>query len=52
MQNQKNTNTFTKKIGKATYQVIIHFSKNSKHAFNDKPLRLIKNDVAEKVEVS
>jgi len=52
MQNKKTSNTFTKKIGKATYQVKIHFSKNSKHTFNDKLLRLVKNDVAGKGEVS
>ena len=40
-------NTITKKIGKSVYQVQIHFSQNSKDDFNDKLLRLIKNDVAE-----
>ena len=41
-----NDNSFTKKIGKATYDVHIFFSKTSKENFNDKLLRLIKNDVA------
>ena len=41
-----NSNTFSKKIGKATYDVHIFFSKTSKENFNDKLLRLIKNDVA------
>jgi len=45
MKNQKNDNTFIKKIGSATYLVQIHFSKNSKDNFNDKVLRLIKNDI-------
>jgi hypothetical protein len=52
MQNQKTTNAFTKKIGKATYQVKIHFSQNSKQTFSDKVLRLVRSDVAEKMEVS
>ena len=38
--------TFSKKIGKATYDVHIFFSKTSKESFSDKLLRLIKNDVA------
>lgn len=46
MQNQKTNNTFTKKIGGATYHVQIFFSKTSKEDFNDKLLRLIKNDIA------
>ena len=52
MQNQKTTNTFTKKIGKATYQVKIHFSQNSKQTFSDKVLRLVKSDVVGNVAVS
>jgi hypothetical protein len=39
-------NTFSKKIGRATYSVQVFFSKRSKESFNDKLLRLIKNDVA------
>jgi len=39
-------NTFSKKIGRATYNVQVFFSKRSKESFNDKLLRLIKNDVA------
>ena len=47
MQNQSDMNhSFTKKIGTATYQVRILFSKNSKENFSDKLLRLIKNDIA------
>ncbi|MCL2566246.1 MAG: transposon-encoded TnpW family protein [Defluviitaleaceae bacterium] len=41
-----NSKTFSKKIGKATYDVHIFFSKTSKESFNDKLLRLIKNDIA------
>jgi len=37
-------NTFTKKIGKATYQVKIHFSPDSEDTFNDKLLRIVKAD--------
>jgi hypothetical protein len=39
-------NTFSKKIGRTKYNVQIFFSKTSKENFNDKLLRLIKNDVA------
>ena len=52
MKNQKTTNTFTKKIGKATYQVKIHFSQNSRQTFGDKVLRLVKSDVAGKENFS
>ena len=52
MQNQKISNTFTKKIGQATYHVQIHFSQTSKDTFNDKILRLIKNDIAENTKAS
>jgi hypothetical protein len=38
-------NTFSKKIGRTVYNVQIFFSKTSKEHFNDKLLRLIKNDV-------
>ena len=44
--NTANDNSFSKKIGKATYDVHVFFSKTSKENFNDKLLRLIKNDVA------
>ena len=47
MQNQKTENTFVKKIGKAIYQVNIHFSEVSKDTFGDKLFRVIKNDIAE-----
>jgi len=52
MQNQNNetSNTFTKKIGTVTYKVEIHFSKNSKENFNDKLMRVIKNDIANGVK--
>ena len=39
-------NTFTKKIGRTMYTVQIFFSKTSRETFNDKVLRLIKNDTA------
>ena len=39
-------NIFSKKIGRTKYNVQIFFSKTSKESFNDKLLRLIKNDVA------
>ena len=48
MQNEKKGNTFTKKIGNATYHVQIIFKKDSKETFTDKVMRLIKNDIAEK----
>lgn len=41
---KKNNNHFTKKIGKTTYQVTVHFSKTSKETLQDKIDRLIKND--------
>ena len=36
--------TFSKKVGRGTYNVHVYFSKTSKESFNDKILRLIKND--------
>ena len=47
MENEKNENSFTKKIGRKTFKVKIYFSKNSKQTFREKILRLLKNDVAE-----
>jgi len=52
MKNQNDTatqigtasNAFMKKIGKANYRVMIHFSPSSKDTFNDKLLRLVKVD--------
>jgi len=38
------SNAFMKKIGKANYRVMVHFSPSSKHTFNDKLLRLVKVD--------
>ena len=48
MQSQpgKNSDTIIKRIGRTTYTVHIHFSKTSKETFNDKLLRIIKNDIA------
>ena len=46
MENQKTSNTFTKKIGGTVYTVQVFFSKTSKENFNDKLLRLIKKDIA------
>ena len=39
--------TFTRKIGKTTYQVSVHFSETSKETLDDKIKRLILNDLAE-----
>ena len=52
MKNQKTEYAFTKKIGKAVYLVHVHFSKNSKESFNDKILRLVKNDIAQNGKAS
>ena len=41
-------NTFTKKIGRINYTVKIYFNKASKETFQDKLLRLIKNDLSNK----
>ena len=38
--------TITKKIGQSVYTIQIHFSKTSKENFNDKVMRIIKNDIA------
>jgi len=38
----------TKKIGNTLYKIQIHFSETSKENFNDKLLRLIKNELANK----
>jgi hypothetical protein len=46
MTEEKTTkNSFTKKIDRATYTVRIFFNQNSKESFNDKLLRVIKNDI-------
>ncbi|MDR2599886.1 MAG: transposon-encoded TnpW family protein [Oscillospiraceae bacterium] len=45
MKKEKSSNEFTAKIGNATYKVTVHFNKNSKEDFNDKLIRLIKNDI-------
>ena len=44
--NPTTSNTFSKKIGRTMYNVQIIFSKTNKECFNDKLLRLIKNDIA------
>ena len=46
MSSVKRENIFTKKIGDAKYQVKIIFNHKSTESFNDKILRLIKNDLA------
>ena len=51
MQNETNksiatSNTYSKKIGRTVYNVQIFFSKSTKENFNDKVMRLIKNDIA------
>jgi len=43
-------NTFSKKVGRATYNVHVYFSKTSKESFNDRILRLVKNDIANEVK--
>ena len=40
------SNAFSKMIGRTMYTVQIYFSTTSKESFNDKLLRLIKNDIA------
>lgn len=46
--NEKDTNNrFTKKIGKTTYQVTVHFSETSKETLQDKINRLIKNECSD-----
>jgi len=45
-ENSTTQNTFSKKVGRATYNVKVYFSKTSKENFNDKILRLIKIDIA------
>ena len=40
------SNTFSKKIGRTVYNVQVFFSKSTKENFNDKVMRLIKNDIA------
>ena len=52
MKPPKTEYTFTKKIGKATYYVQVHFSENSKENFDDKLLRLVKNDIAKNAKAS
>jgi hypothetical protein len=42
-------NTFSKKVGRSTYNVQVYFSKTSKESFNDKILRLIKNDAVTEI---
>ena len=42
--NEQQSNTFMKKIGKANYRVMVHFSPSSKDTFNDKLIRLVKTD--------
>ena len=52
MKKQKTDYAYTKKIGKATYNVCVRFSKNSKESFSDKLLRLVKNDIAKNGKAS
>jgi len=52
VKNKKNDYAFTKKIGKATYDVRVHFSKSSKESLSDKLLRLVKNDIAKNGKAS
>ena len=41
-------NGFKKKIGKSSYRVLVYSSPTSREDFNDKLLRVIKNEAAEK----
>ena len=44
--------TITKKIGQSVYTIQIHFSKTSQENFNDKVMRIIKNDIARSAAAS
>jgi len=46
MQDEKCKNEFTKKIGRRTYKVRIHFSKNNRESFNDRLMRIVKSEAA------
>jgi hypothetical protein len=35
----------TRKLGRTTYQVYVHFSETSKETLTDKIMRLVKNDI-------
>lgn len=50
MKNNTRENTFTKKIGRGIYKVNVYFNENSRESFDDKLLRLIKNDIAKNTE--
>jgi len=52
MQSQKADSSFTKQIGGVTYKVQVRFSENSKEHFNEKIIRIIKNDIAKNVKAS
>jgi len=44
--------TITKKIGQSVYTIQIDFSKTSKENFNDKVMRIVKNDIARSAAAS
>lgn len=41
MQENKNTRMLTKKIGKATYEVVVHFNENATETMQDKLKRIM-----------
>ncbi|MCL2774933.1 MAG: transposon-encoded TnpW family protein [Oscillospiraceae bacterium] len=45
---QEAPHKFNRRIGSTNYLVSVNFSKTSKGTFNDKIIRLIKNDIAAK----
>jgi hypothetical protein len=46
--NNSTSHSFSKKIGRANYRVLVYSSPSSREDFSDKLLRVIKNDTAEK----
>ena len=40
--------TMTRRIGRTTYRVNVHFNQNSKETANDKIIRMVKNETAGK----
>ena len=45
MQENKNTRMLTKKIGKATYEVIVLFNENAKETMQDKMKRIMLREI-------
>ncbi len=42
---QEKCKGFTRKIGNTTYDVLFHYSRQSRESMNDKIIRLIENDM-------